>query len=89
MKKSDNVRIRKRICLILAVCWMAVIFVFSARSAELSTKDSMSIGILFGRFIVPSFADLDAQCSFRLQIKSIIRSVKWRMPPNMRYWDFY
>lgn len=60
MKKSEPV-IRKRICLILAVCWMCVIFAFSARNADLSTQDSMSIGILFGRFIVPSFADMDTQ----------------------------
>jgi len=53
--------IRKRICLILAVCWMAVIFTFSARNADLSTQDSMSIGILFGRLIVPSFAEMDTQ----------------------------
>ncbi len=77
MKKSDNVRIRKRISLILAVCWMVVIFVFSARSAELSTKDSMSIGILFGRLIVPSFADLDAQMqiSFADKIDHPIRKM--------------
>lgn len=61
MKKSDPVTIRKRTCLILAVCWMAVIFTFSARNADLSTQDSMSIGILFGRFIVPSFAEMDTQ----------------------------
>lgn len=51
----------KKICLLLAICWMAVIFAFSARNADLSTQDSMSIGILFGRLIVPSFADLDSQ----------------------------
>ena len=61
MKKSDPVMIRKRICLILAICWMGVIFAFSARNADLSTQDSMSIGILFGRFIVPSFAEMDTQ----------------------------
>lgn len=61
MKKSDPVTIRKRTCLILAVCWMAVIFTFSARNADLSTQDSMSIGILFGRLIVPSFAEMDTQ----------------------------
>lgn len=61
MKKSDSITIRKRICLILAVCWMAVIFTFSARNADLSTQDSMSIGILFGRLIVPSFAEMDTQ----------------------------
>lgn len=61
MKKSGSIIRRKRICLILAVCWMAVIFTFSARNADLSTQDSMSIGILFGRFIVPSFAEMDSQ----------------------------
>lgn len=61
MKKSSNGNARKRVCLVLAVCWMTVIFAFSARDADLSTQDSMSVGMLFGRFIVPSFADMDAQ----------------------------
>lgn len=61
MKKSSNKTVRKRICLGLALCWMAVIFAFSARNADLSTQDSMSIGILFGRFVVPSFAEMDTQ----------------------------
>ena len=64
MKKTEKGR--KKVCLILAVCWMCVIFAFSARNADLSTQDSMSIGILFGRLVVPSFADMDSnmQISF-------------------------
>ncbi len=61
LKKSGHGIMRKKICLLLAICWMAVIFAFSARNADLSTQDSMSIGILFGRLIVPSFADMDSQ----------------------------
>lgn len=77
MKKPDHIIQRKRICLILTVCWMLVIFAFSARSADLSTKDSMSIGILFGRLIVPSFAQMDTQMqvSFADKIDHPIRKM--------------
>ena len=61
MEQPQNAVVRKRICRALAVCWMVVIFAFSARNADLSTQDSMSIGILFGRLVVPSFAEMDAQ----------------------------
>ena len=61
MEQPQNAVVRKRICRVLAVCWMVVIFAFSARNADLSTQDSMSIGILFGRLVVPSFAEMDAQ----------------------------
>lgn len=58
---SENGPVRKKVCRVLAVCWMVVIFAFSARNADQSTQDSMSIGILFGRLIVPSFAQMDTQ----------------------------
>lgn len=51
---------RKKIFLALAVCWMLVIFLFSAREATLSTQDSTSVGILFGRLLVPGFNGMDA-----------------------------
>lgn len=66
MKKTEKGR--KKVCLILAVCWMCVIFAFSARNADLSTQDSMSIGILFGRLVVPSFADMDSNMQISLRI---------------------
>lgn len=68
---------RKKICLVLAVCWMSVIFAFSARNADLSTQDSMSIGILFGKLIVPSFADMDSnmQVSFADMVDHPIRKM--------------
>lgn len=77
MKKTINTTIRKRICLILALIWMAVIFAFSARSADLSTQDSMSIGIFFGRLIVPSFSELNSQMqiSFADKIDHPIRKM--------------
>ena len=61
MEQPQNAAVRKRVCRVLAVCWMAVIFAISARNADLSTQDSMSIGILFGRLVVPSFAQMDEQ----------------------------
>ncbi|MDE7310838.1 MAG: VanZ family protein [Eubacterium sp.] len=79
MKKSEhgNSDRRKKICLVLAACWMSVIFAFSARNADLSTQDSMSIGILFGRLVVPSFAgmDSDMQVSFADMVDHPIRKM--------------
>lgn len=75
MKKSE--KRRKKLCLILTICWMSIIFAFSARNADLSTQDSMSIGILFGRLIVPSFADMDSnmQVSFADMVDHPIRKM--------------
>lgn len=59
MDKYLNVNIRKKVFFVLAVCWMIVIFTFSARNAEQSTGDSTSIGILFGQMFVPGFDEMD------------------------------
>lgn len=61
MDKFLNADIRKKICFVLTVCWMIVIFSFSSRNAEQSTGDSTSVGILFGQLFVPSFAEMDIQ----------------------------
>ena len=77
MMKNSECKKRKRVCLVLALCWMTVIFMFSARNADLSTQDSMSIGIFFGRLIVPSFSDMDTQMqiSFAGQVDHPIRKL--------------
>ena len=61
MDKIWNETIRKKICLVLTVCWMAVIFAFSARNAELSTGDSTSVGMMFGQMFVPGFDEMDTK----------------------------
>ena len=52
---------RKKICLILAICWMVVIFSFSAREASLSAKDSASVGTLIGKILIPHFNEWDQE----------------------------
>ena len=61
MVKFLNSDLRKKICFVFALCWMIVIFSFSARTAAESTKDSTSIGMLFGQLFVPAFAEMDPQ----------------------------
>lgn len=46
---------RKRIFLILTICWMVLIFSFSARNADISEKDSGRVGRLVGECFVPGF----------------------------------
>ena len=41
----------------LVLAWMGLIFVFSARNADLSTNDSNLVGWFIGRHFVPGFAD--------------------------------
>ena len=49
---------RNRICLILAILWMAVIFIFSHRPADLSEQDSSLVGEIILHIAVPDFEDL-------------------------------
>lgn len=46
---------RKRIFLILTICWLMLIFSFSARDADTSGQDSGRIGRLVGECFVPGF----------------------------------
>ena len=48
---------RKRIYLILTICWMVLIFSFSARNADISEKDSGRVGRLVGEWFVPGFKE--------------------------------
>lgn len=59
--KSENTigrqKIRQRICLTAAILWMVLIFFFSARPADVSTKDSNGIGLLIGELCIPDFSE--------------------------------
>ena len=50
--------LRKKIFRVLAVLWMAVIFAFSARNADLSTEDSHRAGRIAAELMVPGFDEL-------------------------------
>ncbi len=52
---------RKKIFLALSLVWMIVIFLFSAREAQLSSQDSASVGELIGKIFVPGFAAWEPQ----------------------------
>ena len=49
--------IKQIISISLVLAWMGLIFVFSARNADLSTNDSNLVGWFIGRHFVPGFAD--------------------------------
>lgn len=52
---------RFRIFAILAVCWMAVIFAFSAKDADESTKESNRITDLIGRIVYDDYDNLSEE----------------------------
>ena len=58
---EKNTHMRKIVCWILVVCWMAVIFSFSARTATLSAQDSATVGMWLGKVFVPGFSGWDEQ----------------------------
>ena len=70
-------RMRKKVCFVLMIVWMIVIFAFSSRNADLSTQDSHSIGMLLGRLILPTFQNLDAdrQLSFANKVDHPVRKL--------------
>ena len=47
--------IRRMIFIIFAICWMMVIFHFSSKNADESTKDSNAAGMLVGRIVYSDF----------------------------------
>ena len=49
---------RNRICLLLAILWMAVIFMFSNRPADESARDSSFVGEIILHVTVPDFEEL-------------------------------
>ena len=48
---------RKKIFLILAILWMAIIFSFSAKDADESTKESNAVGMFLGSIVYSDFED--------------------------------
>lgn len=57
---------RKTIYLVLAVLWAAVIFSFSARNADESTKDSRKAGELICSIFVPGFSDMTEESQYEM-----------------------
>lgn len=54
-KKERILLIRRMIFIIFAICWMMVIFHFSSKNADESTKDSNAAGMLVGRIVYSDF----------------------------------
>lgn len=52
---------RRKIFTGLVICWMTVIFIFSARNADTSSQDSSRIGMLAGQIFIKDFEDWDLQ----------------------------
>ena len=57
------------------ICWMIVIFIFSARNADTSSQDSSRIGMLAGQIFIKDFNnwDLQKQISFAKRIDHPVR----------------
>lgn len=52
---------KKRVWLILTAVWMAVIFSFSAKPADESSKESLFVGKVVGRIFVDGFEDMSKE----------------------------
>ena len=76
--KSD---LRKKIFLILAVVWMAIIFAMSARTGVESSEDSEYIGRIVGAVIVPGFEEMSEaqQADYALAIDHTVRKTAHAM----------
>ena len=59
-------KMRRTIFTGFVICWMIVIFIFSARNADTSSQDSSRIGMLAGQIFIKDFNnwDLQKQISF-------------------------
>lgn len=53
--KDKKIIIRKIVFLVLAILWMTVIFIMSARDADTSTEDSHLIGMMVGNIVYRDF----------------------------------
>ncbi len=51
----------KILFLLLFLCWMVVIFFFSARTADESTEESYRVGMIVGTILYPDFGEWDAE----------------------------
>lgn len=68
---------RQKICFVLMLLWMLVIFMFSARDSVESTEDSYRVGMEVGRLVVPAFNDLpqEEQIAFAASIDFPVRKL--------------
>lgn len=53
--KKKQTGLRTYAWAILILLWMSIIFLFSARPADISTQDSNRVGLVVGKLIVPGF----------------------------------
>ena len=68
---------RKIIFIFLSLVWMAVIFAFSSRDGEKSTRDSHKVGFVIGRVIIHAFEEKsgEEQLAFAEDIDHVIRKL--------------
>ncbi len=66
---------KQKVFIVLTVLWMVVIFMFSARPADDSTKDSNMVGMVIGRIFISGFDELseDEKLSFAEDISVPVR----------------
>ena len=50
--------LRRLIFILLSITMMTIIFIFSSRNAEMSTDDSLQVGLAVGKLVVEDFEEL-------------------------------
>ena len=67
--------VRRKVFLVLMLLWMALIFFYSSRQADVSAEDSGRIGITLGRIFIPDFEEWpeDEQQEFAARIDHPVR----------------
>ena len=68
-KICRGMNVRRKVFLVLMILWMVLIFVFSARPAEVSSEDSRSVGLLIGELFIPGFEEQSAEAQDRFAEK--------------------
>ena len=70
-----NVQLRSRIFVFFALLWMIVIFYYSSKTADESTKDSMTVGVAIGRLFVADYDELSESEQYNIA-KSIEHPIR-------------
>lgn len=78
-------KISKILLPVLALCWMMVIFWFSAAPAPESSEMSYTVGLQIGKIAVADFDAWTTEEQNAFAEKSNIQSVKWHMRQNMQF----
>lgn len=60
-KKNRILVIRWIIYIVLTLCWMAVIYTFSAKNSTESQADSNGVGMFIGKTVISDFEDWSAE----------------------------